>query len=55
MVFRLFYFFKVNNVCLEMTKTNLSSGTGTCIYQNIGGEGGIVKLKEEKLQRKYFR
>lgn len=38
-----------------MTKTNLSSGTGPCIYQNIGGEGGIVKLKEEKLQRKYFR
>lgn len=40
LLFIFFYFFwKVNSVCLEMTKTNLSSGTGPCIYQNIGGEG----------------
>lgn len=52
MVFYFIILWKVNYVCLELTKINLSSGTGPCIYQNIGGEGGIVKLKEEKLQRK---
>lgn len=55
MVFYFIILWKVNYVCLELTKIDLSSGTGPCIYQNIGGEWGIVKLKEEKLQRKYFR
>lgn len=52
MVFYFIILWKVNYVCLELTKIDLSSGTGPCIYQNIGGEWGIVKLKEEKLQRK---